>query len=209
MPLYPTSSVGKKLGMALTGLLLYGFLVGHLAGNLLLLRDDGGRAFSDYAGYLESHPQLVLPAEFGLLATFLLHVAFGISVALDSRRARPVGYARLRAVGGRCLSSRTMVWSGLAVFVFLGVHVSTFKFGDRLGGTLYDLVVGKFSQAAWAGGYAVAMAVLGFHLWHALGSAFQTLGLSAQAKLRGLSIALCLLIAGGFAAIPAALFLGR
>jgi succinate dehydrogenase / fumarate reductase cytochrome b subunit len=203
------SSTGKKLGMAVTGLILYGFLVGHLAGNLLLvLPDDGGAAFNEYAAYLESHPQIVLPSEAILVLSLVLHVYCAVSLSRSAAAARPVGYRRLQSVGGRSLASRTMIWSGLVIFIFLFVHIGTFKFGDRMGGTLYDLVAGTFQQGLWAAGYVLVMALLGFHLWHALGSAFQTLGLAARPKLRRASAILCLVLAGGFAAIPAAMFLG-
>lgn len=203
-----TSTVGKKLWMGLTGLILYGFLLGHLAGNLLVLRGDGGRAFTDYAEYLDGHPQFVLPAEAFLLAALAVHVYCAVTLALDAARARPVAYRQLRAVGGRTAASRTMIWSGIALLVFLLVHVGTFKFGDRGDGTLHELVVGTFRDLAWSAGYVASMAVLGFHLWHALQSAFQTLGLSARPALHLASILLCALVAGGFASIPAALFLG-
>lgn len=203
-----STSVGKKLGMALTGLIFYGFIIGHLAGNLLLLLGDGGSAFNEYAGYLESHPQIVVPTEIVLLAAVLLHVYFAVTLSLEASRARPIGYRQLRAGGGRSAASRTMIWSGAALLVFLVVHITSFKFGDRLDGTLFDLVLETFRQPLWAGGYVLVMAILGFHLWHALQSAFQTLGLSARPKLRGISIVLCILLAGGFASIPAAMFLG-
>ena len=86
-----SSSLGKKLGMALTGLLLFGFLLGHLSGNLLLLKGDGGVAFNAYSESLVQHP-LIIPVELILLGIFLLHVVLAISVARDNRRARPVGY---------------------------------------------------------------------------------------------------------------------
>ena len=120
-----------------------------------------------------------------------------------------MAYQVSRAVGGRTWASRTMIWTGLAIVVFLVLHVATFKYGDRGGGTLYDLVIGAFRTQLYAGAYLVAMVVLGFHLWHAFHSAFQTLGLSSRPRLRKLGIALCILLAGGFAAIPAGVFLTR
>lgn len=209
MPSLLTSTIAKKLGMGLTGLVLYGFLLGHLAGNLLLLRSDGGRAFGEYAGYLESHQQIVLPTEIVLVATLVLHVYLAVTLSVDAARARPVGYRQLQAVGGRSAASKTMIWSGAVIFVFLLVHVGTFKFGDRSGGTLYDLVSDTFRHATWASGYVLAIALLGFHLWHALQSAFQTLGLSVRPALRRVSIVFCILVAGAFASIPTAFFLGR
>ena len=194
----PSSSVGKKFGMALTGLILYGFLGAHLAGNLLLFK--GGTAFNAYSEYLINHPLLV-PAELFLLGALVLHVWLAISTARASRRARPVGYRRLKAVGGRNWASSTMVYTGGLIFVFIVFHLWTFKYGDRGGGTLYDLVMNTFKAPLYAGFYLVAMVLLGFHLWHAFQSAFQSLGLGAQ-KLRPLSTVLSVAVAGGFGLIP-------
>lgn len=196
-----SGSIGKKFGMALTGLVLYGFLVGHLAGNLLLLKKDGGRQFNAYSEYLLRHPLLV-PVELGLVAIFVLHVYLAIRVSLDNRRARPVGYQVSRASGGRNWASSTMFYSGSLIFLFLVIHLKTFKYGDRAGGTLYDLVIRTFQTPLYTGWYVLAMALMGFHLWHSLQSAFQTLGIELSKRLRAASIAVCLVIAGGFGAIP-------
>lgn len=195
-----SSPVGKKLGMALTGLLLYGFLIGHLGGNLLLLKGDRGQAFNAYSDYLSQHPLLV-PVELLLLAIFLLHVYLAILVTLENRRARPVGYRMNQSAGGRTWASSTMIYSGLLILVFLVFHIKSFKYGDHRGGTLYDLVVSTFQQPEYAIGYAIAMVVLGFHLWHAFQSAFQTLGLGSR-KVKSLGLLLCLILAIGFGSLP-------
>ncbi len=194
--------------MALTGLMWYGFLVGHLAGNLTLLSGDSGAAFDEYAGFLESIPQFIIPTELILLLALALHVYCAVSLSREAAAARPIGYRQLRSVGGRSVASRSMIWSGLLILVFLGVHIFTFKYGDRIDGSLFRLVQETFGHAIWAGFYLIVMVALGLHLWHALRSAFQTLGLSARPTLRRLSIAFCTIIAGGFALIPATMFLG-
>jgi succinate dehydrogenase / fumarate reductase cytochrome b subunit len=200
-----SSQIGKKIGMALTGLALYGFLVGHLAGNLLLVKEDGGEAFNAYSKFLTGHP-LIIPIELVLLAIFLIHIALAISVTRENRRARPIGYqARSQAVGGRNWASRTMIYSGILIFVFVVLHIRAFKFGDLGTGTLFDLVVDTFNQTGPKVWYVVAMAVLGFHLWHAFQSAFQTLGLKSRI-VRGLGLALSLILAIGFGFLP--LYLG-
>ena len=205
---YITSSIGKKLGMAITGLALYGFLLGHLTGNLLLLRDDGGAAFNAYSDFLVNHPLLV-PIELGLVVIFVLHIFFAVSVQRDNRRARPVGYRVTTAVGERSWASRTMVWTGLLILVFVVLHLKTFKYGELGDGSLFDLVVETFRDRLYAGWYVAAMLLLGFHLWHAFRSAFQTLGLYAKPKLRVISISLCIIVSGGFALIPAWIFLAQ
>ncbi len=203
--------IGKKLGMALTGLMLYGFLVGHLAGNLLLLKEDGGQSFNAYSDFLTSHPLLV-PVELVLLAVFALHIHLAVSVTHDNRRARPDGYqAKTPAVGGRNLASSSMIYSGLFLLVFVVLHLITFKYGDLGGGNLYDLVINTFKGPMYAIGYALAMGIMGFHLWHAFQSAFQTLGLNPlrACKLRILGSALCAVLALGFAIIPLWFFLAK
>ena len=195
-----SSPIGKKLGMALTGLILYGFLVGHLLGNLLLLKGDGGQAFNAYAEFLINHP-LIIPAELFLVVVFLLHVYLAISVTRENRRARPVGYQTTQSVGGRSFASYTMIYSGVIVLVFLVLHLKTFKYGDKAGGTLYDLVSSTFQQTGYMVWYAIAMVVLGFHLWHAFQSALQTLSVRSE-KIKSLGLFLCLALALGFGFLP-------
>ena len=194
-----SSPIGKKMGMALTGLILYGFLVGHLTGNLLLLKDDGGRSFNAYSDFLINHP-LLIPAEIFLVVVFALHLFLAISVTRDNRRARPVGYQTTQSVGGRSFASHTMIYSGVVILVFLVLHLKTFKYGDKPSG-LYDLVLATFQQTGYLIWYAVAMLVLGFHLWHAFHSAFQTLSIRSD-KIKSLGLVLCLVLAFGFGFLP-------
>ena len=203
-----SSSIGKKIGMAGTGLLLYGFLLGHMAGNMLLLKTDGGAEFNAYSDFLTGHP-LLIPVEIGLVAIFLLHVYLAISVSRDSKRARNSSYVKTKAVGRRSAASYTMIYSGLVILVFVVIHLKTFKYGDLAGGTLYDLVVGTFSDLLYVAWYVIAMLVLGFHLWHAFHSAFQSLGWSARPKLKTVSVLLGIVIAGGFGIIPLAIFFNQ
>ena len=194
-----SSPIGKKMGMALPGLILYGFLVGHLLGTLLLLKDDGGRSFNAYSDFLINHP-LLIPAEIFLVVVFALHLFLAISVARDNRRARPVGYQTTQSVGGRSFASHTMIYSGVVFLVFLVLHLKTFKYGDKPSG-LYDLVLATFQQTGYLIWYAVAMLVLGFHLWHAFHSAFQTLSIRSD-KIKSLGLVLGLVLALGFGFLP-------
>jgi len=196
-----SSLIGRKVITALTGLILYGFLIGHLTGNTLLFRRDGGQSFNAYSEFLSHHP-LLIPAELSLLAVFILHIYLAVSVALANRRARPVGYeVRSRAVGGRTWASSTMIYSGLLVLTFVIIHVKTFKYGDRGSGALSDLVSATFHKTGYLAWYVFAMAVLGFHLFHAFQSAFQTLGFTSQ-RLKRTGILLSLALALGFGLIP-------
>ena len=201
-----TSPIAKKLGMAITGLIWYGFLVGHLIGNFLLFKGDGGEAFDTYAEFLENFP-LLIPIELFLVAAVALHVYLAISVTADNKRARPVGYQVNRSSGGRSFASSSMAYTGTLTLVFIIVHVATFKFGDRIDGSLYKLVVQTFQQTGYAVWYIIAMLVLGFHLWHAFHSAFQTLSLRSKI-IRNVGSVLCIFIATGFALLPIAAYVG-
>jgi succinate dehydrogenase / fumarate reductase cytochrome b subunit len=199
-----TSSIAKKLGMALTGMVLYGFLLGHLIGNSLLLRDDGGQAFNAYSEFLVTHP-LIVPVELFLLATLVVHVYMAIRVSIENKRARPDRYQRVQSQGERSWASRTMIYSGILIFSFLVFHLLTFKYGDQGDGTLYDLVYATFQKPAFQALYIFSMVVLGFHLWHAFQSAFQTLGIGGR-PVRSLGLILCLVLSLGFGLLP--VFLG-
>lgn len=195
------SSIGKKVQMAITGLLLCGFLVTHLAGSLFLYA--GREAFNRYADTLERVPALPL-FEAALALLFLLHIATALLVWRQNKGARPVGYARCESRGGMSWGSATMVFSGVLVFAFLVVHVATFKFQDH-GGDLYRHVMGWFASRPYALFYAAAMGGLGLHLSHAFWSAFQTLGASHPKYtpfIKGAGITFACIVAAGFAALP-------
>ena len=196
-----SSPVGKKMGMALTGLILYGFLIAHLSGNLLLLKGDGGKTFNAYSDFLIGHP-LLLPMEIFLIAVFVLHIYLAIGVSIDNHRARPVGYQVSRSTGERSWASSNMIYSGALILVFLFLHVRGFKFGDQSGGTLSDLVISIFQQIPYMLWYAFSMIVLGFHIWHAFQSAVQTLGIGAGKKTKALGLLLCLTLSLGFGILP-------
>lgn len=196
-----SSPVGKKIGMALTGVILYGFLIAHLSGNLLLLKGDSGKAFNAYSDFLIGHP-LLLPMEIFLFATFVLHIYLAIGVSLDNRRARPVGYKVSRSVGERSWASSSMIYSGTLILVFLFIHIKGFKYGNLGGGTLSNLVISTFQQIPYMLWYVFSMIVLGFHMWHAFQSAFQTLGIGAGKKIKALGLILCLILTLGFGILP-------
>jgi succinate dehydrogenase / fumarate reductase cytochrome b subunit len=195
-------SIGKKQLMALTGLGLYAFLIVHLAGNLLIFA--GAESFNGYARSLEENP-LLIPAEAVLFLVFLAHIVLACVVTIENRRARPVRYVLKRREGGKTLASSTMFLSGALILVFLVLHLAHFKFASREGTTLYHLVVNTFHRPGYVAWYAVAMVVLGFHLYHGFQSAFRTLGLvhprytpAVVALSRGLAV----VIAAGYIAIP-------
>jgi succinate dehydrogenase / fumarate reductase cytochrome b subunit len=176
---YFSSSIGKKQVQGVAGLLLCGFLVAHLLGNFLLLKGD--EAFNAYADKLASLGIVLYVAEAGLAACFLIHLGFGILLWLENRRARPVGYAvDKRSGAGATTASRTMIYTGTVILVFLIIHLWMFKFSDfeskDLG--LWQVVIEELNEPYWAIGYLVVFILLGLHLSHAVQSAFQTLGVN-------------------------------
>jgi succinate dehydrogenase / fumarate reductase cytochrome b subunit len=213
-----SSSVGTKIAIALTGLSLVGFLIMHLAGNLLVLVGPG--PFNDYSHALISNP-LLIPAELGLLAIFLIHVYKTATMWLANQRARPTKYAvkeRAHHTSRKSIASSTMIVSGVVVAIFLGLHLKTFKYGAhyQVTGTgirdLYRLVIEVFSHPGYVAFYAVAMIIVGLHLRHGISSAFQSLGIDHPRytpKLLAGGTLLAILIGGGFAMIPVLVFFMR
>jgi len=200
------SPVAKKMIMAVTGLIWYGFLVGHLLGNLLLLKGDEGKTFDAYASFLINHP-LLIPAELFLIVTFFTHIYMAITLTIENRRARPTAYQVVRSSGGRNLASSSMAYTGSFTLIFIIFHLFTFKYGERVDGSLYKLVETTFQQTGYMVWYVVAMIILGFHLFHAFQSAFQTLSLRSK-KVQKIGLGLCILIASGFALLPISIFMG-
>ena len=184
------SSVGKKTISGITGLILVLFLVVHLIGNLLIY--VGPDAFNSYAHTLEKlgHGFFIYMAEAGLLAFFALHIGSGISVALRRRSARKVAYYKVTDAGGnsrKSLASRSMVVTGVVIFLFVVIHVKMFKFGPaQIVRTahgadvrdLYTLVLQSFNNPVISLFYTAAMILLGVHLRHGVWSAFQSLGVN-------------------------------
>jgi succinate dehydrogenase / fumarate reductase cytochrome b subunit len=209
------SSIGRKILMAITGLAMIGFLVMHLAGNLLIF--VGAESFNDYSHALVSNP-LVYVAEAGLLALFVSHFLAGFSVTRQSRAARPVGYVMKRGAGhtsNKSLASTTMIVSGLVLLAFVPFHLWTFKFGAWYETAsvppqrdLYRLVLEVFSDPLHVAWYVVAMLVIAFHLWHGFGSALETVGIGYRPAIRWTGRVLAVVVMGGFAAIPLAILLG-
>jgi len=211
------SSVGTKLLLGLTGLALFGFLIFHLAGNLLAFFGPG--SYNEHAHTLISNP-LIVPAELGLVAIFLTHIFKAIANYRHNRAARPVAYGIKKNAGGasrKSLASSTMLWTGLIVLLFVLIHLRLFKYGPvylEAGSNyrdLYRLLIDDFRNPGIVVGYVLAMFFLGMHLRHGITSSIQSLGLMPESWtsriLRG-GIVLALVIAGLFAVIPIAVYFG-
>jgi succinate dehydrogenase / fumarate reductase cytochrome b subunit len=205
------SSIGRKALMAVTGLLLIGFLITHVSANMLLLFDHD--AFNSYSHKLISNP-LIYIAEIGLLGLFVAHLAAGILTELGNRKARPIAYGAKQNAGGtsrKSLASSTMIFSGVLALLFVPLHIWGFKFGAYYDSATHPgtrdlarLVVEEFQNPFLVGWYVFAMVILGFHAFHGIGSAFESLGVSLnqRAWLKNGGRALALLIFAGFTIIP-------
>lgn len=210
-----TSSIGRKIVMAITGIAMIGFLVAHLAGNLLIF--VGAETFNAYSHKLISNP-LVYVAEAGLLLLFVSHFVSGVAVTRQNRAARPVRYAVDRGAGhtsNKSLASTTMILSGALLLVFVPLHLWSFKFGAwyETGGEtpmrdIHRLVIEIFRDPLHVVWYEVAMLVIAFHVWHGFGSAFETLGVAYRPAIRRIGRVLAVVIMGGFATIPLGIYLG-
>jgi len=210
-PSFFSSTVGSKLLVAVTGISLVGFLLAHLAGNLIVYL--GPEAFNEYSHKLISNP-LVYPAEAGLVLLFLLHAWKTIQLTLRSHKARSVAYEHKRRAGHtsrKSVASTTMIWSGLFLLLFVPIHVRTFKYGPHYIAAgagvrdLYRLVIEIFSKPGYVAFYVIGMAIIGFHLWHGVSSAFQTMGADTPRftpVMRKIGWTTAVVIAAGFISIP-------
>lgn len=210
------STIGKKIIMAITGLLLIGFLIVHLTGNLALFVPDGGRAFNVYSHTLGSFRTPLNVIRVALAAFFIFHIITGIRVYFQNRRARKNRYAVYATKGGPSKlssSSRSMIITGIALAIFVPIHIAMFSLGTYYETTidgqvmrdLYRLVVEKFKVPGIAFGYAGLMLLLGMHLRHGFWSALQSLGAMSKRYLPfmySVGIIFAILLAGGFVILP-------
>jgi succinate dehydrogenase / fumarate reductase, cytochrome b subunit len=214
-----SSTLGKKLLMALTGLFLIIFLVAHLVGNLQLLANDNGESFNLYAEFMTSNP-LIKAVSYLLYLSILVHIIWAVLLSILNRKSRGAkGYAISNNASG--WPSRNMGILGTLIFIFLVIHLRSFWYEMHWGGIatvsyggnevkdLYAVVKAAYAQIWYVVVYVLSMGILAFHLWHGFASAFQTLGLN-HVKYNGLIKSLGLLysivIPAAFALIPLYMF---
>jgi succinate dehydrogenase / fumarate reductase, cytochrome b subunit len=216
------STIGRKLLMALTGLFLILFLVVHLAGNLQLLKDDGGRAFNEYAQFMTSNP-LIKIIGYVNYALILLHVVVSIFLTRKNSSARgPQGYAVQK--NSSHWTSRNMGILGTLIFIFLVFHLRSFWWRMHYGPIdvlnydgkdvkdLYTVVSTAYDLWWYVVIYVVSMLVLAFHLWHGFISAFQTLGLNHpkyNPVIKFVGKAFAIVVPALFALIPVWMYLDK
>lgn len=217
----PKSSVGKKIVMAVTGLLLVGFVVGHMAGNLkIYLGPESFNAYAlalrEFGAHFLGYSGALWIARVVLLAAVVLHVASAYQLARTSHAARPVAYAQPRAPDS--YAARTMRWGGVILLFFVVYHLLHFTFGVVGYGPgqfvhmdAYNNVVAGFKVWYVSLFYIVAMVALGFHLSHGVWSMFQTLGVSspgAQRALRAIGPTVAAVVVAGNVSVPLAVMAG-
>ena len=174
--------------MAVTGLILLGFVIVHMLGNLQIFL--GQDQLNSYAEHIKDLPAILWPVRFILLSALIMHMTMAISLAVENKRARPVKYCYEDSVQVT-FASRTMVLTGLLVFVFIVYHLLHFTFDkihpefsnltDSKGrDDVYSMVVLSFQDPLIAGSYVAAMFILYLHLSHGAPNFLQSLGLNNE-----------------------------
>jgi len=206
------STAGKKAVMAVSGCVLFLFVLGHLIGNLQIY--EGPERLNHYAVLLRSMPALLWGVRTVLLGMVLLHIWSSVELAARNISARPVGYSVKKATGSS-YASRTMYWSGPIILAFVIYHLLDFTFGavnpHYQPGNVYGNVVASFQVIPVAAFYIIAMLLLCLHLYHGLWSMFQSLGIAHPRYtpiLRRGAAVVAILIAAGNISIPVAVLSG-
>lgn len=209
------NGVGAKGIVAITGLMLTGFVIAHLSGNLLMFA--GPEAMNKYAAGLKALGGLLWVARGGLLAAFIIHIGLAIKLNLQNRAARPQKYAH-EATMVATFASRYMVHTGLLLFAFIAFHLAHYTFRVACeevnvipAEDVYAMMIAGFSQPLVSIFYIIAMAVLALHLRHGVSSAFQSLGIyhpNINSITHKLGPVVAIIVFLGFSSIPIAILGG-
>jgi succinate dehydrogenase / fumarate reductase cytochrome b subunit len=212
-------SIGKKILMAVSGFIAFGVVFGHMLGNLQVFISQD--QMNTYAEKLQSLGPLLWAVRLFLLATFVIHIWFGIKLKLEAWSARPTGYEKKNTVKAT-LASRTMIWTGLIIVLFVVYHLLhyTVRVTDPELANLVDatgrpdvftMVIKGFSHPVVSAFYILAVGLLSYHLSHGVASMFQTLGLNSdkwQVRLHRLAWIATVILFAGYASIPLAVLGG-
>lgn len=210
------SSVGKKIVMAITGIVLSVFVLGHMAGNLQAFLPNGPEALDHYGAFLKEmvHGAGIWFVRGGLLVAVVLHAWAYLALTTKSLSARPKGYA-VTDYEEATFASRSMRWTGPILAAFIVYHLLHMTTGTVhphfVEGKVYQNLVTGLVSVPVALFYIVAMGCLAFHLWHGVWSLFQTLGVGHpkyMAAAHALAVVLTILVAGGFVVVPLAVLAG-
>jgi succinate dehydrogenase / fumarate reductase cytochrome b subunit len=216
---YLTSSIGKKQVMGASGCLLVLFVLGHMVGNLQLLYPnpaDAQAAYNTYSALLTKSKLFLYTIEGGLAVIFIVHIYLAITLKLQNYKARgTAGYVINARKGKKQFPTFIMIWSGLTVVAFITWHILTVRNGMHYYYINPEVADGRVVRDMWlttveilgnplfAVFYVSTMLLLGFHLWHAISSAFQTMGINHQKWtpiIDKLAILYCVVVAFGFGA---------
>jgi succinate dehydrogenase / fumarate reductase cytochrome b subunit len=212
-------SVGKKVVMAVTGVILFGYVVGHLAGNLQIFIGEGEQ-INRYAEFLHASPAALWAVRAVLLAAVGLHIISSVQLWLLKRKARPIPYVKKDDVPS-AYAARTMMWSGPIIAAFVVFHVMHLTVGNVPGLALVERPEGGYDvyrnvivgfRSWWVtASYVIAVVLLTTHLYHGIWSMFQSVGVSHPRYtpvLQKVAHAIAIAIAAGYISIPAAVLLG-
>lgn len=232
------SSIGRKVIMAVTGLILFGFVIGHLTGNLQIFQHPD--RINGYAEFLHNLGPLLWTARIGLLVAVVLHIWAATVLTIENRQARGAEPYAVKTWLRATLSSRYVRWTGYIVAAFILYHLAHFTFGmtdpaDFKGahrytmqedyamfglpavkagtevGNVYLMVYRGFESVPVSAFYIIAVGLLSLHLLHGVDSLFQTIGFRSEqwaGALRKAVMVICVLYFLGNLAIPAAIVSG-
>ncbi|MCB1179455.1 MAG: succinate dehydrogenase cytochrome b subunit [Leptospiraceae bacterium] len=213
------TSVGMKVLIAITGILLIGFVLGHMLGHLQMFA--GQDKYNSYAKMLKDLGPALWVIRLGLLGIFLLHIRLAIKVTMLNKKARPQPYFNQKTQMAS-FASRTMILSGLVILAFVVYHLMHFtvhatnpeynSMVDSLGrADVYGMMIASFNNIVLVAIYLIAVLVLSLHLSHGLFSALQTFGFNSPAidsKIKLISTGFAVFIFVGYASVPVAILMG-
>lgn len=211
------STIGRKYLMGITGLIWMGFVLSHMAGNMLILVSPD--LYNSYGHAITSNKPLLYGAESALVAALLVHVFCAISLTRQNRSARETRYAMVpNGEKGGAKASRYMAIQGSIILAFIITHLIGFKYGAYYETTvngvvmrdLHKLIVEVFHNPAAVAWYVVALLLLMFHLSHGVGSVFQSFGIlerKMQCGIKKFAWLYALVVAAGFLSQPLYVFL--
>lgn len=211
---FARSTIGKKVVMAVSGVVLFGYTVGHMAGNLLIFR--GADAINEYSAFLHRTTWLLWGTRILLLASVVLHILCAVQLARLSAAARPVRYTS-RGMANPSYAARTMYFSGPFIALFVIFHLMHLTWGVSaidpgfVDGDVYRNLTAGFARGGITLFYVLACGALGLHLLHGAWSMFQTVGLNHPRYNRGLrelARIATYVVAGGFVLVPLAVLFG-
>ncbi len=212
-------SIGKKVVMAVTGVIILGWIIGHMLGNLQIFL--GQDKINAYAKMLADTPLLTWSVRVILGVSLIAHIVTGVRLFLENRAARPIGYAHAKTVQAS-VASRSMIYSGALIFFFVFYHLAHFTFFGihpeyknlvDLSGRhdVYSMVILGFQNKVVSFLYMLTMLLLAIHISHGFASIFQSLGVATPTstpKLKALSYVIAVFLFLGFSSVPIGVLLG-